>query len=215
MPKGKRGPRPEVNDDRTAEEIVGRDNVVDVGMPIEQQPPERQGYKCSQPGCPFQTGFLTEMEEHVNGTGHGSYVTDTIDPQQPELFSTPGIVHKQIQVQMDEEFLVEKRARLAALYQEALDVREAKKSADDDFNAQLKTLDTDMQAIARVLRTPFTYDTVDCEWRIIEDENARGLYRLDTGELLETQPLSEEDRVRELQKAQADNAERVVAKAGV
>jgi len=206
MPKGKRGPRPEVSDEPTAEQIVGEENVVDVELIIDNVPPERQGYKCSQPGCPFQTGFLMEMEEHVNGTGHGSYVTDTIDPQQPELFSTPGIVHKQIQVQMDEEFLVEKRARLAALYQEALDVREAKKSADDDFNAQLKTLDTDMQAIARVLRTPFTYDTVDCEWRIIENENARGLYRMDSGELIETQPLSEEDRLKELEKANAENA---------
>lgn len=230
MARGKRGPRPDMKviaesgitvieesflDEvgpagENIEEIVGKENIVDVDEPeVTPQPAERQGYKYTDVGCTFQTGYLSEMEEHNTGTGHGGYKTETLDPlsatQPGELFSEPGIVHRNVEVPIDPEVLNEKRVKLAELYQEALEVKANKKSADAAFNAQLTGIDEDMQSIARVLRTPFTYAKVETEWRIIDGENARGLYRLDTGEMLENAALTEEDRAEELRRAEAAN----------
>jgi hypothetical protein len=73
--RGKKGPiTPDSNDlkngDPTAEEIVGKENVVDVGSPHEE-PRQALAYKCSTGGCRFETNLLAELEEHCSGTGHG------------------------------------------------------------------------------------------------------------------------------------------------
>jgi hypothetical protein len=182
--------------DPDIETIVGEENVVDVDATTEPAS-EPAGYTCSH--CTFSTPALSDLEAHAAETGHGRIV-------QPELFSEKGIVHRMVNVMLPAELLNEKRTRLAALYQSALDIKDDKKSADDDFNARLKNIDSQMQEIARVLKTPYTYEKVECEWRIIEEENARGLYRLDTGELLDKQPLTMEDMQEEQQKAEAENA---------
>lgn len=121
------------------------------------------GYKCAN--CTFHSGLLSEMEEHVNGTGHGKFDTA---PVQPELFSTPGVIHREIKIPLSDHLLNEKKTRLALLYQSALEVKEEKKAADSSFNTRLKTIDESMQEIARILKRPFTYDSVKCEWHIID-----------------------------------------------
>ncbi len=222
--KGKKGPVPPPIDDPTEkpiEEIVGEENIITldnaseklaevveamIRPELEQQPAERQGYKCMLSGCTFQTTYLSEMEEHVTGTGHGAYVTDTLNPVQPELFSTK-FVFRGINVPLPDDLLNDKRARLAKLYQSALDVKDEKKAADDDFNARLKNIDSQMQEIARILKAPFTYERKECEWKILEGENARGLFRVDTGEMVEKQPLTAEDFAALEEKAAKDNAE--------
>ena len=232
--RGKKGPVPPVKEkekpaeetvdltdyDPTAEEIVGAENVVNVvdadpefygeisvsdpTLPRDHiSPLAVPGYKCAD--CTFTSMALSEIEEHCNGTQHGGYKTAT----QPQLFSEPGVVHRNVEVPIDPDVLNEKRAKLAELYQEALEVKANKKSADAAFNAQLTAIDEDMQAIARILKSPFTYTRADCEWRIIDGENARGLYRLDTGELIEKAALTEEDRAAELKRAEEANAETV------
>lgn len=229
--RGKRGPKPETpaeiaerENEPTAEEIVGAENVVDVSEEtnycaesgcinpvgnVETHCSEHggfrqpDGYKCSLPGCAFTSNLLSEMEEHVNGTGHGKFDTA---PVQPELFSQPGVIHREVKIPLDETLLNEKKTRLAKLYQSALDVKEEKKEADSDFNARLKNIDESMQEIARVLAKPWTYENVKAEWHII-DGNARELRRIDTGEVLETKPLAMEDKIAEEQKAAIDNAD--------
>ena len=57
--------------------------------------------------------------------------------EQPELFNTPGIVKRRLQVQLSEEVLSEHRNALADLAQEYLRIKDAKKQADADFNAQI------------------------------------------------------------------------------
>ena len=213
--KGKKGPVPEPlqTTDPNIEEIVGAENIVDVDSEEESEEaelPPIAGYKCAN--CSFRSMLLSEMEEHVNGTGHGKFDTEDgarVDAVQPALFSEPGVIHRMVNVMLPSELLQEKRARLASLYQSALEIKEEKKATDDDCNARLKNIDTQMQEIARILKTPYTYEKVDCEWRILNEENARGLYRLDTGEMIEKQPLSMEDKLAEEEKAAAQNAEPV------
>lgn len=208
MPKGKRGPIPdainEPHPEPPIENIIGEENVVDAGTSdrTDDPPLVSGGYKCAD--CTFTGPLLSEIEEHCSGSGHGGYGQAT--PQQAALFREPGVIYHTVQVPLEADFLNEKRQRLADLYQSALDIKEEKKEADSDFNTRLKNIDEQMQQIARVLKTPYTYDKVKCEWRIIEEENARGLYRLDTGEMVDKQPLTMEDRITEEQAAAAENA---------
>ena len=219
MPRGKRGSQPamiaieetgvtviEEPEDPTAEEIAGTENVVEVQHETEER--KAAGYKCAN--CQFTSNLLSEIEEHVNGTGHGKFDTA---PVKPELFSTLGVIQREIKIPLGDEFLNDKKSWLAALYQSALEVKEEKKIVDSDFNLRLKNIDESMQQIAKVLRKPYTYETVECEWRVIDGENSRELRRCDTGEVLETSPLTEEDRVFELDKAAEANAEPVAAEA--
>lgn len=219
MARGKRGPTPDALDepiedqqplDPTAEEIVGKENVVDVGTVdlTQEQFKEMGGYICSQTGCKFTTPLLSEMEAHASETGHGA----ATEPVQPELFSHPGLIHKWIDVPMEEAFLNEKRVALADLYQKVCDTKSEKKFADANFNAKLATFDERMQEISRILQHPYTSIQVDSEWRVIEGENARGLFRLDTGEMIgDKEPLTMEDKIAEEAKAAADNAPAVEA----
>lgn len=213
--KGKRGPKPERieevqerENDPTAEEIVGAENVVslaeEIGDNVEftEEELRPQGYHCAN--CTFTSNLLSEMEEHSNGTGHGKFDTA---PVQPELFSTVGVVHKSIEVPIHVDALNMKRMQLAEFYQQSLNIKEEKKNTDADCNARLKAIDDLMQAIARVLAKPFVYETVDCEWSIVDGENKRELRRLDTGEVVETAPLTGEDRAKELDAAAEANAE--------
>ena len=118
--------------------------------------------------------------------------------EQPELFREPGIVNKWLTVPLSDEVVNEKRQALAELYQQGLDVMDSKKTADKDFNAQLATIETMMRGIAKTLADPTEEAEVECEWRVIDGENARGLFRLDTGECIETAALTAEDRAVEL-----------------
>lgn len=228
MPRGKSGPKPvrieelpeepseqqtEEAAEKTAEEIVGADNVVDVGAAregiAEYAASELipQGYQCSEPGCTFSSPSLTEAQEHVNGTGHGGWdVEEKPKPEQPQLFAEKGIVQRVLDSPLDEDFLNVKRKELSNCYLKKLDIEADKKSAVDGYNAKIKTQETRMEEIARILTTPFEQKAVDCEWKIMTDENCRKLIRLDTGAVVEVKPLTAEDRAAELQQAQAANA---------
>lgn len=222
--RGRGGPKPETKkeieereNDPTAEDIVGAENIVDVsngrmdvyadGVPVipdPEFPPLPQGYTCAN--CTFRSNLLSEMQEHVDGTGHGKFDTEALPPVQPELFSTPGTIKREIKVPLEPAFVNSNQAQLADFYQRALDIKDEKKEADASFNLRLKTIDERMQEIARVLKNPYTYEKVECAWTVIDGENKRELRRIDTGEVIETQPLSQEDREAEMAKAQADNA---------
>ncbi len=221
MPRGKKGPYPQMEvtsetgvqvveesflpeDDKNIEDIIGKENVesIDEG---DRPPLELAHLKCGK--CAFRTHYLSEMEEHYQGTGHGGLAPE--EPAQQAML--PNLVHREITIPLDEEFLVGKRFKLATLYQAVLEVKDEKKAADDEFNAKLKSLDNQMQEIARVLKAPVSYKRVDCEWRIIEEENARGLFRLDTGECIEKEALSIEDHEQDIEQAivQAEAQEKV------
>ena len=225
MPRGKKGPVPETreeieeqNNDPTAEEIVGEENVVDVGSAVEieesddeQEVPVSQGYTCSEPGCKFSSKLLSEMEEHVNGTGHGGYDVEEaggpIKPQveQAQLFSET-IVERMLDAPLNEEFLNQKRKELAECYHRMLDLELDKKAEVDKYNTKIKNIDGRMQEIDRILATPFERVPVRCEWHVVMDENCRKLFRLDNGEVVEIKALTAEDRARELAQAEKENA---------
>ncbi len=222
MPRGKKGPYPQMEvtfetginvieesflpgDDKNIEDIIGKENVESLAETDGDRPPlELAHLKCGK--CAFRTHYLSEMEEHYQGTGHGGMVEE---PATQAML--PNLVHREITIPLLPEVLEKKRVRLAELYQSVLEVKDEKKAADEDCNARLKNLDNQMQEIARVLKAPVGYMRVTCEWKIIEGENARGLFRLDTGECIEKQALSIEDQQNDIQQVilQAEAQEQV------
>ena len=184
MARGKKGPRPDA-------------------LPKEEAIEET--WICVD--CGFEAPDLYLLEQHQQSMSHGVYGIPTPPPdglaepataEQSELFKEPGIVNKWLTVPLSDEVVNEKRQALAELYQQGLDVMDSKKTADKDFNAQLATIETMMRGIAKTLAAPTEEAEVACEWRVIDGENARGLYRLDTGECMEKAALTAEDRAAEL-----------------
>ena len=138
------------------------------------------------------------LKEAANGKAESVIV------KQPELFREPGVVIKYVNVSPAPEVLAEHRKALADLAQEYLAIKDAKKAADAGFNTQISEIDIKMREIVLALKYP-GQSPVECEWRVIDGENARGLFRIDTGECLEKAALTAEDRAAELDEAQDMN----------
>jgi hypothetical protein len=256
MPKGKRGPIPEMKATvETAEEVVrcemheiaydpeegcpiclteaaggeptdltdDSDEIEDV-EPSESTPEEPQPaapavetaaplmeYVC--PDCIFRSEYEAEAAEHRAGTNHREAVFQekTVEgeipkPEQVELFKEPGFVRRHLETRVGEAFLNALRGELEALCRKKRDVEDEKDAATKAFNARIKAHEQSIDDILQQLQVKTQFAYVDCEWRILNDENARGLFRLDTGDCIERRPLTAEDRLEELAKAQADNA---------
>ena len=229
MPRGKKGPVPEmkVTEARSIKIIEedflsgppltellkkGAREKLDEMLKDDGQVTIEETWLCVD--CDFKSPEMSYLAQHILSTGHrdpfktpeaANGKAEPVIAEQPELFKEPGIVKRWVKVHFDEGFLNEKRKALADLYQTALTVKEDKKSADADFNAQLTHIDEMMRDIARLLASPFTEDEVRCEWRVIDGENARGLFRIDTGECIEKAALTAEDRAAELDEVTAAN----------
>lgn len=216
MPKGKKGPVPIDLNDPTPEEIVGAENVVDVGtVEVGAIPTAADyaalaaGYHCSLPGCAFTSNLLSEIEEHVNGTGHGGYQADTPAPDnnfaqpdlQPELFSELGKIYRTLPIPLSDEQLTALHAELGEICSESLGHKETIEIAKD----KIKALETDMQEIRAHIRNPVEYKDIECYWCVFIEENCKKLLRFDTNAVVETRALSAEDRAAELAKVEKDN----------
>lgn len=229
MARGKRGPRPQVKEsDNPPVVCAAHDIPIDEleGCPLcrdEQEAFEEvrteenteplitlvpSDYRCLEKGCQF-LGSFEEWTEHSLSMDHTSFITEErkeAPAEQAELFAPPaGPLKREIAVPISEGFLNETKSKLATLYQEHLDIKARKKAADDACNEELKFIDEEMRSLAKILKDPTEKQWVDCEWRVIDEENARGLFRLDTGECLETKPLTMEDRARELVETETVN----------
>ena len=180
MARGKRGPVPEALADRievvVGGELLGKVESKNLEKMLENPVP---------------------APEAANGHAEPAIA------EQPELFREPGTVIKYVNVSPAPEVLDEHRKALADLAQEYLAIKDAKKAADAGFNTQISEIDTKMREIVLAIKYSGQYP-VECEWRVI-DGNARGLFRLDTGECIEMAALTAEDRAAELEQAQDMN----------
>ena len=174
MARGKKGPVPEALADRI--EVVADGELL--------------GEIHGKPAPPPEVVSGSELEEILR---------EDKQAEQPKLFKEPGIVKRWITIPLAPELLNEKRIALATLYQMVIDVEDAKKASAAQFNSELAHLNEQMRVIAKVLAKPTEEAEIECEWRVLDGEHARGLYRLDTGECLEKAALTAEDRAAEVE----------------
>ena len=181
MPRGKKGPVPEALADRI--EVVAGGGLLGT---IESKKLEKM---LNNP---------IPAPEGANGS---------VEAEQPQLFKEPGIVKRWRTTPVAPETLNQGRIALATFYQMVINTEDAKKATAAQFNSELASLNLQMRVIAKVLAKPTEEAEVNCEWRVIDGENARGLYRLDSGECIETAALTAEDRAAELEHVKTANTE--------
>lgn len=200
MARGKKGPRPEAREDS---------NVAVEENPIPPTIDQAIRFHCD--GCNVADMTYDEIVEHASATGHEYSPGETHNEQDEEpieeqgaLFSE-GIVVRMMDKPLSESYLTDVRAALCTAFQARLTIEGEKKAADEEFSRRIKVEDSRMRAFAAELAHPFQEVDVECEWRVIPGENARGLFRMDTNECIEKRALSAEDRAAELEAAAESN----------
>lgn len=182
--KGKRGPVPESRK-KTKDKVEEKPN----GKPIPRM-------KCD--ACVFETPDLTEMTEHLSGSGHTGYG----NVKEPELFSEPKPISRRLRVKLDDAELNALNSKAGKIAMMLVEQREIATLAKE----RAKALEADQTELVATLRDPHKLASVNCEWRIDMTENKKSLVRLDTNETIETAALSAEDRAAEEKRAAAINA---------
>lgn len=185
--KGKRGPVPKPKPN-------GQTDALDMVL------------QCKQ--CAFNTAHLPEMTEHISGSLHNGY--DTIKPtehKQPELYSEPAPIVRRLRVPYDaeERRLIGETAMQLAVQQDDLEQQLVL------TKEQIKGIATSRKELAAKVRDGHKLTDVPCRWDITLEANMKTLIRGDSGEVVETRPLSAEDRTEELKRVEAQNKRPVMA----
>jgi hypothetical protein len=170
------------------------------------KPPAEPIYQCRD--CIVRTSHLPEMNEHLDGTKHSGY--DTAKPSEPktgDLFAELGPVIRSLRAKLPPEQIIFLNSQLAEFCKTMIEQQELAVLAKD----RAKAAEVEMMKLAAQLRDPYSKQDVSCEWHVDMEANAKNLLRIDTGEIVETKPLSEEDRVRELARVAAANSQTAAA----
>jgi len=120
------------------------------------------------------------------------------------------IFRKELQCNLTDEELNVYRDELARLTTEEIEIEAAKKEAVSEFGAKLQKCVAARRLLATKISTKKEYRQVDVEWRKHFEQNCATLIRLDTYEVVDTRPLSAEERQQELDlqaAAESDPAE--------
>lgn len=195
--KGKRGPRPQkkARKQTTRRQSKANGHATDASMQV---------HCCDHPGCIYSTPNLEEMAEHLSGTGHNDYTTKNGAPptaQNTELFAGPAKITRSLKCEISNEELGALHKTAAGIAIQLVEQRELAALAKE----KAKGLEADQNAIVAKLRDPFKMAPVECEWRIVMEENCKNLHRLDTNAIIETRALSAEDRAIEEKRAAEQN----------
>lgn len=212
MPKGKKGPTPNIDpqkvdetvpvetDEQQAQTEASAEAVDDteVQAPPPMTPEKIYWYACQQ--CSFRSDYEIESDEHMVGTDHEVELVEK-EAEQAELFSGPDTVIRQLRGHMSSGRIGELQGKLAELCDQKIEQQDTMKMARE----RVKGLEAEIAEIVATLRDPFELMAVPCKWQISESGNEKTLIRLDTNEVLETKALSMEDRQAEAERVLSGN----------
>jgi hypothetical protein len=202
--KGKAGPIPEIRSEseEAVDETTAETTPTDTAEDDRREPLTPQEYCCDEGDF---AGSYEEWLEHSSATGLTGFTMQAPEPEQTALFETESRVTRYVNVAVTESWLNEARCNMERVVRQILSIEDEKKAFDADCNERLKPLKEQLRGLDKALQRTTEQREVECEWRVSSEENARVLVRLDTGERIDTKPLTEEDRVQELEAAQAVN----------
>lgn len=76
-----------------------------------------------------------------------------------------------------------------------------------DFKARLSALESEMHSLRDKINTGYEIRDVECEWRFDDPKpNQKSLVRIDTGTVVEVQPMSEQEKQVELPFGEGDES---------
>lgn len=85
------------------------------------------------------------------------------------------------------------KTRLAEAYESLLAIKAEKAEANSDFNKQLKETRKEMRELVGVIRTGQREVTVECEERPNERRKEVEIVRCDTGQVVDSRPMTAEE----------------------
>lgn len=93
------------------------------------------------------------------------------------------------------EELLDRSKKLAKANEDAEDLAKRKKDVTADFSAQQKKVEARIALLTRVVSSGKEYrDNVKCEWTYNYTQGYKQLKRLDTGEVIKHQELTQKER---------------------
>jgi len=110
----------------------------------------------------------------------------------------PIIVKRLLPCVLTETEKMERGRQLADLEYAKAEIERAKKTANDRFKDELTATELAIEKTTVIVRAGEENRDVECEWRKNWDVMIKSLIRLDTGEIVETAAIREEERQRDL-----------------
>lgn len=97
----------------------------------------------------------------------------------------------------DEEFIA-KSKELSKKNKELETTEEEKKKTAADFSARIKTIEGEIKQLAQIVNTSTEYREVEIYERKDYERSVVNCYRRDTGEYVESRPMTRQERQKEL-----------------
>jgi hypothetical protein len=102
--------------------------------------------------------------------------------------------YRTLSVELGDEELKQKSDVLATRIEELDEVEQQRKSAMDGFKDHIKEIQGDISSLARQLRTRRENRVTPCMWERDDARMSMLLIRQDTGEIVETRPMRDDER---------------------
>lgn len=119
----------------------------------------------------------------------------------PQLFSEPPVVKRSLRVPLTPEDYADINQNIAAVAVEFCKQKQMEVMAKETA----KGLQAQQAQLVSKLTDPYKMQEVDCRWQFRMDKSEKDLVRIDNGEVIETRPMSAEDREQEIARAVTEN----------
>jgi hypothetical protein len=108
------------------------------------------------------------------------------------------IIKKDLPCKLSREETLTLSKELAKLQEDGVGLAERKKDVVADFNSRLESVKAESLRLSRMINNGYEYREVECSWSLDLKEGTKDLVRHDTGEIVQTKRLTEEDREQKL-----------------
>jgi hypothetical protein len=102
--------------------------------------------------------------------------------------------YRTLPVSLTEEEIKQKGDVLATRIEERDDIEQRRKAAADGFKEELKAINGDINSLARQVRTREEQRIVKCLWERDDSRMSMILVRQDTGEIVESRAMHDDER---------------------
>lgn len=102
--------------------------------------------------------------------------------------------YRTLPVTLNEDELKQKGDVLATRIDERSKLDAARKASSEHFKEQLKEIDGDIESLARQLRERQERRVISCLWDRDDSRMSMLLVRQDTGEIVDTRPMRDDER---------------------
>ena len=108
------------------------------------------------------------------------------------------ILTKEVKCLLTQEELLDYSKQLAKNQQDKYEAESHKKSVVADCNDKIARLDSEMHALSRKINSGYEYRMTKCQYVFDWERLTKTLIRIDTGEIVDIRPVTDEDKQQSL-----------------